>query len=1009
MTLLKENIPYSEDNNNLNNSNQIDHSESHLLLEIQKIETFLKKFNFCDNLEKENFFTNFQQNQFQEQETLKKNFLTDINKLNIQHKNNISKILEQKKHYQQQKNLNHEDYFLLIENIKKEIKKKDLEKKEIYTKFNIQKEKIEQKYKLNFNHINETEKEKKLQKEQLTQKFSEDSKIILEKTKILISNIIKDFEQKHIISNDKINQMKKEQKEKIICLNQKYKSYFNQIQKEQNQEKIKCLKKLKYNNILFQKNLNQHNEILTQIKQKFDQKKNTLEKTINKLFAEQKLKNFFIPNMTIEPEQNQKFISLINHNKKNELKYFQNLYLWHKKYIFLKLLYQQQTKNNDIENIFLDKQKNLKIKHNNLLKEKDQEIINNNTIKEIKLLEINFLIFEMNKKYNILNIELEELEEENNLEYLYYQDNNKIDIYLNYLNYQKQILTIQKEKEQKTFLIQNQLRIEIIKLNIQHLENTIQNINQKIDLNKKKIELNKTHNKNNIFKKINFEQQKEYFRKRTSLTQLEIEYEIKRYFNYNKYFSDNLISFIDYMKVQNKIKENLFNEILKQINKCIEPKQYQTKELKKILDLCPLFINNIKNKQFFYHYVLKEKIKKLKQFRFQQKIDFHNQICQYAKKNIFYIQNIIYKNKLKNKKKYVEIENKIKIYEQMYLSLKKENISLQKEKKRSQQEQLIQKIKQIQNYKLKKNYLYQNKISSFFIKIENIPKDKSLLNKIYLKFYKFKITSYFSKWIKNINFLNQILNKEYNTLFRNINTLNTKTSLEAKQILTDNKNKIIWLSEHFLDIIQNINHIDIKNLKQNQQKEKNFLNKQLILNKKIFESQLQNKKKENDLIEENLKDVLAAIQNNFDIKFNQMRIKSLNQEKKLIQNLNTKTNTILLTKNKTIENKKILMKTYYKQEEINILSIKDKIKKKYDNYNSVLLQHKNKIIKKMKQNIYYLFLFQKKSLWKTKIMFYFKNFKQKLEIKKTYAQNQKRINYKIKIQLFLYKKFAIFL
>lgn len=166
-----------------------------------------------------------------------------------------------------------------------------------------------------------------------------------------------------------------------------------------------------------------------------------------------------------------------------------------------------------------------------------------------------------------------------------------------------------------------------------------------------------------------------------------------------------MILFIDYMDSKNKIQNNLFHNLKNQTKKYLEQKKYQTKELIRIQNLFKLFLNNFQNKQFDFLNILREKIDNLEQLNLQKQIDLYNNIHKYTKKNIFYIHDLINKNKLKNKKDYFSIENEIKIYEQNYILLKKTLILLQekKQKKQLQNKKYIQKIKKIQE-KNKKTY-----------------------------------------------------------------------------------------------------------------------------------------------------------------------------------------------------------------------------------------------------------------------------------------------------------------
>ncbi|WAN63219.1 hypothetical protein RS022_02680 [Candidatus Phytoplasma rubi] len=981
-------------------------SKQFLSSEIKELEIFLEKNDFFEDFKKQLFYPKLKKEQFKDNSNLKKFFLFNINKLNIKHKDNILKIINQKKEYQKKDKINYEDYNFIIQKIKNKIEQKKIEKKKIYQKFKVKQEKIKQNNEQFLKNFFNIQKEIILKKEKLKKIFLECNQILSEKIKIITYDIIKDFEQKHIHSNNQINQIKQKHKYQISNIEIKCNSYFNQIQKEQKEEEKNFSKTIQKNNIFFQKKLNQHNKILNEIQQKFFQKENNLKEKINKLIKTNKLKMFFIPEFK-NNTNDINFIILLKKNKQNKIENFKNIYFWQLKYIFLKSLSQKNIKIINIENIWVEKINNLKIQQNKFSCQKEKEIIDNHFLKEIKFLELNFQIAEIIKKYENINKELKENKEREEIKYSYEHSKYKVDIELNYLEYHKKKIITQQEKEEKENLIQIQSKIELIKFDSQYLENIIQNINQTINLNKKIIDLEQTHYKNNIFKNINFEQQTEFFHKRTNMEKLEIEYDIKKFFLYKKNILDNLILFIDYMDSKNKIQNNLFHNLKNQTKKYLEQKKYQTKELIRIQNLCKLFLNNFQNKQFDFLNILIEKIDNLEQLNLQKQIDLYNNIHKYTKKNIFYIHDLINKNKLKNKKDYFSIENEIKIYEQNYIFLKKTLILLQ-EKKQLQNKKYIKKIKKIKDKKIKKHILYQNKISFYLNKITNLKTNPSLIKKIYFRFCIKKIISYYLKELKNIQFINEFLNKEYIYLSKIKHNLNKDIKLEKTKLLNKTYQEMIWLSENFLKITQEIHKINIQKTKKIQIKEKYNLDNQFLNNKKIFENKLQQRRKENILIKENFKDVLIEIQNHFKKKLNRIEIEKLNKENNLIQNFNIQ-KKLFLQKQKIEKEKNYLITKMKEKEEKKIFITRIKIQKKYNSHNLFLSKQKKKKKKNFKKKISYFSWIKKINIWKTKIFFYLKNIKNNLELKKTYFQNKKKLNHKIKIQLFLYNQFILFL
>ncbi|WP_238055096.1 hypothetical protein [Candidatus Phytoplasma ziziphi] len=987
-------------------NNDKDIPEYNLSLEIKELEIFLEKNNFFEDFKKQLlFYQKLKQEQFKDNSNLKQNFLFKINKLNIKHKDNISKIINQTKAYPKKDKINYEDYDFIIRKIKNKIEQKKIEKEKIYQKFKVKQEKTKKNNEQCFENTLKIEKEKILQKEKLNKIFVEKNQILSEKIKNITYDIIKDFEQKHIHSNNQINQIKQKHKKQILNIEIKYNSYLNQIQKEQKEEEENFAKTIQKNNIFFQKKLNQHNKILNEIQQNFFQKENNLKEKTKKLIQTNKLKMFFIPEFT-NNTKNKNFIILLKINKRNKIENLKNLYLWQLKYIFLKSLSQKNIKIINIEHNLREKNNNLKIQQNKFSCQKEKEMIDNHFLKEIKFLELNFKIAEIIKKYKNINKELIENKEQNEIKYSYEHNKYKVDIELNRLEHHKKTITAQQEKEKKETLIQIQSKIELIKFDFRYLENIIQNINQIINLNKKIIDLEQIHYKNNICKKINFEQQTEFFHKRTNMETLEIEYDIEKYFLYKKNILENLILFIDYMDSKNQIQNNLFHNLKNQLKKYLKQKKYQTKELIRIQNLCKLFFHNLQNKQFDFLNILREKIDHLEQLNIQKQIDLYNNICKYTKKNIFYIHDLINKNK----KDYLSIENEIKIYEKNYILLKRTTILLKekKQQKQLQKEKYIQKIKKIQEKHVNKHILYQNKISFYLNKITNLKTNPSLIKKIYLKFCIKKIISYYLKELKNIQFLNKFLNKEYIYLSKIKNNFNKDIKLEKEELLNQAYQKMIWLSENFLKITQEIHKINIQKTKKIQIKEKYHLDNHFLNEKKIFENKLHPRRKEDILIKENFKDILIEIQNHFHKRLNQIEIEKVNKENDLIQKLNIQ-KQLFLKKQKIEKEKNDLITKMQEKEEKNILIIKTKIQKKYKSNDLFLSKQRNKKKKNFKKKNSYFSLIKKINILKIKIFVYLKNIKNKLELKKTYSQNKKKLNHKIKIQLFLYNEFILFL
>ncbi|MFR0367965.1 hypothetical protein [Candidatus Phytoplasma palmae] len=988
-------------------------NEENYIQDIEKNKKFFLENDFFEDIKKKKFFILFDNiDKKKQNDPFKKQFIFDLNQLNSEYNNNILNIKKQFNFFlENNKIIFDKEENLLISKLYKKQKINFFKKKKIFLEFQ--------------NNINKIKKEKKenllkiiILEKKIFSYFNIFRMIIERKNNFLSDKILfvkkqinNDFYNKNIILNKEINNLKIITNELVKKVKDYYQNNLVNIQNNHKKEEEILFSKNKEINNLFQKQLDNHNKIFEEEQISFLNKKDILKNERKLLFRKFKIVMFFfIEKVFLKNYKN--FIFFLKKVQKNEFLYLTNLHIWRKKYIFLKFLYNKKLNWIFMKNKLLLNIKEIQIKSNSEMYEQEKEIINNKKIQKINYFETDLRILEIIRKYKIMFSEFKEEYKKNELNFLNKKNDFQILLKLNNLEYRKNILKYYIDKKEKKILLKTQLQREKVNLITKYFDCIIEQLILIIKLKKK------ITNSNNIQQKqINnqhelFEQQKQDFFKRTNMTKIKTEYFIKQYFIREKEYSINLISYIKFMKQKDCERKKIFSKIKKQIDleflncqNCEDSFNLENFEI--INNLIKLFFEKVLDQQFDYSLVLQKRISYFQDFIIKQKNQYNNIFCRYFEQNIFLIRNLFNKSKLKFEKKMRQkfnfIENKTKIYEQFYFSLKKKIFFLHKEKIYKKK---FNDFKKQKNNIRKKYIFFQNKILKLFNRIIFLKEKKFFFTKFFLNFYKNKIISYLDSFVKYIDSIN-FFEKEYNDFLEYMNKLKNNFDDSQKEIIDQNKQNIFSLYNFFIDILKEINLIQLQNIKDLKKKEEENLKNQILIYKKIIQNNFFEMNNKIKLMNLNFKEALIEKNKVFFQNLHKLQMEYSKKKIYFILQFNKKMSFFYKISNLKLNQMKAIQRNQNSEERKIFLSFA-KIHKKYLQKHQSLLNKIEKIKKKTKFNI-------SKSCLKNKIQWLFfiiwfrlKNFKDKKEIKKSYRNNIKKLKNKIKIQIFFYNIFNYF-
>ncbi|QTX02918.1 hypothetical protein LFWB_4170 [Candidatus Phytoplasma luffae] len=996
-------------NNNRIKEPDLNFKQNDLLSKINQINLILQKNDFFNEIEQKFITYNFENIISLEQKKINQNFDFALYQENIKHNYNMSLITNKKTNIQNNSSIYLEDYDALINNTKKKIQKKEFEKKNIYYELQNKIKKIQTKKEINLNKILDSKKEKNLKKEILKKDFLEQKNNYFQKKQNLHIQIKEIIKEKQIIFDKKMKLLQSEQINNNLKMNKEYDSIIKKLQKVEIIQN-KYLQKMEDYNLNLNDQFENNNKILNKIQEELYKITNQNKEEQKQLFKEKKIQMFFILTNKI-PNQYQQFYFLTQKNKKNKFKCLRNLYLWHKNYIFLKYCHRKQINIINIEKKNQNIKNNLEIEKFNLLKKQEIKIIDNSFLREVNLINKDFDLMKSNKEYQLSYIDIKEEEEINELKNFYFQQEYQINFYLNELEYNEKKTQLDFIQNKKKYLLESQLKAELIKLNYKYLQKTIEHFEQ---IKNSDIELNnlvRFQNKQKLNQEINYEIKKEIFEKRTKKLLFQLKHNTEKNIINEKIKTEFINNLIIDLKKKNKEKNELFQKIKELIDDYKKNLNQMTPDQKKeiflnIKNLCELLINNIQNKQFDYYCYAQEKINEIEQSKLNNKITCLKYIIEYTEKNIFYIHQYIRSYRQNKNKNYNYLEYQIKNYEHFCSTFKKKLSHLEKikNKQKINQEKIIKKSKKKHNNEIiKKNY-YQKKI---FLNLQKNTKYKnSLLNNL-LQLFKKNEDYYCKKFYNNLIYLSNISDKKYIFILDKINIRKQNIESDKKNFLTNNQKKIKYLSDRFLNILEDINLSNLNHLKQKQLKQKNKLNNKIIFYKKTFEIQSNERAIKYNLIKKNFKDALINLNKEQKKEIKEIKTEYLNKKENLKQEINNQ-KKILLKKTTIIKEKYSLIKKNLLNKNKKIQATNKQINKKYIKDKKKILKQKEKKINQTKRKFLLINLQKIFLLWKLKIISFLKHITNKLELKQNDYRKMKKEKNEIQNKLFIYKEFDLF-
>ncbi|WCA22584.1 hypothetical protein [Candidatus Phytoplasma oryzae] len=996
---------------NENDKNKI--TDKNFCLEIEKLNKKIFENNFVSEDHKKNIDIYIENKNNKININLKENIIEEIKKLNIEYNNNIeiikkkfNQLIEKKTIIQQKK-----DKITKKKCIYEDIEKEDIEKKKIYIEFKQKTKNLDSEYKKNLEKLiiieNKSLSENKKIEKDFFQKKEEISKKNNEETK-KINNF---FYKKFFFINEKINILKKNYKNDINNIQNYYKEKIETIEKIEQKKEENILQQNNTNiNNIFEKELKNHNQILLQQQNKFIIKKENLKKEKNSLFEQEKLKIFFIFDK-INKINYINFLSFLNKIINNEFLNIQKIFSWRKKYIFIKFLYNKKINLISIEKNFITKKIKKKIENNIILEKKEKKILKNNLLQKLNYLELELRILEINKKYEIIEINSEKDIKKQEIQFLF--EKNKIleKIKLKNLSIQKKKIFLTNEKNKKNALLKMQIQIKKINLKSYYFQNIIKNQEKIEELENNIINIKNNQEYQFQKQKIILEKNKQDFLKRNKLKKIHFQYLKQKYFENQEKNLYSLNIFEKYIK-ETKIKEKKIFQKIKfklnsyfQILKC-QKKVFSIIQFSFIHQLFDNFIDNNKEKQFHNYYLFLQQIYFFNKNNLQIKINLNKNLIEYYRQNIFVLKNIINQNKIYsnfNKNNlFFSIEKKFKKYENFYIIFKKKYLKLKHKEKKNEinfQNKVI-KLKKEQNKKIQKNNFYQKKIFSYLEKIENFKKKKTLGTKIFLLFYKVKFFYYWNKLLKNIKYfypkinLNKLLEK----IIKNKDENNKLEKYEEKI------NCISYLYDNILEEIYNFQIQNIKN--KTKQKKIDLINKIKKI-KLTSENKLKIMKDQMFLLQLNLKEAQEINQNDFLYQMKKIKQKKKEEEIDILSILNKKNQ--IYTKTIFIESQKIKINKKLKEKE------KNKILENFNFMKKIYCKNEKKITKKIKKinknnlkKISFLSKTKKIYFWYSNLLNWWKYIKEKQDLKKNIKNQKIKIKKKIQKNIFLYKNFFNF-
>ncbi|MDO8064161.1 hypothetical protein [Candidatus Phytoplasma bonamiae] len=941
-------------------------------------------------------------------------FASNIPQLHLDYHYNVDILKQQlSKNLEKSKLITTNKEISLNQEFKKRKQKSVLQKSRIIKEYNIQKDKLNCKYNLDLEKLNLLEKDLQQQRMEQNNFFTEQYSQVNQKYQKNISDIYDFFHQKIVILNQKIKQLKDIFNHSLENMKNFYQNQIQKLQETQKQQEIDFSEEIKNAFNVFQQKIEMHNKIFDQLKLEFIKQQEILGQKKHKIW-DQNIRGFFF----IHPMSLNSYPIMMNLMREffvYQQMYLMRLYDWRFQYMKFKLIYNRKLNIIEYKKHIFQKIKNFQINNLDLIKKKEQKLIYNNYLQKIDNLEMDLTLLKIKKKYGIIQEEVIDEQHKQKLSYEHLQKNFILIEKLNDIQYQKDILLLQKQTQERKFLLKMQLQMKKIPLKMKYDHEMFENLQEIQKLQEKIYNLHYHQEYEINLKNIIYKQKKQNYLYKVKIPKIKIRDIIAKNSFIKQKNLINVILFNNYLNKQNQthsrilqqIKENLdlfWNLYSKTINN-----YFSVINLNLIYKLNKIFIENIIDEHFKYLYLLKINMFDLRLNRIKQKINLNKVILNFYNQNISFISVLMHQMKLKNLDKNTQFliffEKKMKIYENIgnFFKKKMKYLEYQQNKQQQLKQKMINKLKKQQNRFVQTNNLLQFQMFQLTIKLRSFS-DSKFGHRILYWFYFNKMKNKWSYYYDHLELPRSFFGQEYNNIKEEISHIQKIQSEEEHFLLKESEYIIDCISQVFFDITRIIHDDSLNDIIIKYQKQEKQLHHDISLYEKQNKLKLKEMKWQIDLIQNNLKD--SSIEIDKDFISQKQKIEKIYDKKTKKINYECKNQLYLYQKHLKDQNHRNNLFKMHKNDEI------DKILFKHLHQNKEIITSNNQLFNQInKIKIYQQFqikkilFLQKIRLIFLKFFWWYKFYKNKQLLKKDFNKNLIILKQEMLIKFMrLYKK-----
>ncbi|MDO8060189.1 hypothetical protein [Candidatus Phytoplasma citri] len=941
-------------------------------------------------------------------------FASNIPQLNVDYHYNIDNLKQQlSKNLEKSKLITINKEISLNQEFIKRKQQSVLQKDRIITEYNIQKDKLNCKCRLALEKLNLLEKE--VNKEQMEQNdlFTEQYSQVNQKYQKNISDIYDFFHQKIIILNQKIKQLKDIFNHSLENMKNFYQKQIQQIQEQQRQQEIDFSKEIKNSFNLLQRKIEMHNKIFDQLKSEFIEKQEIIFKKKHNIWNQGIRGFFFIQPMFINSYPI--ITNLMRDFFVYQRMYSIRLYEWRFQYMKFKFIYNRKLNIVEYNKKIFQKIKNFQINNVDLIQKQEYKLIYNNYLQKIDNLEVELILLKIKKKYDIIKEEVIDEQYKQKLSYEHLRKNFILIEKLNDIQYQKDILLLQNQIQERKFLLKMQLQMTKIPLKTKYDCEILQNLQEIQKLQEKLSNLHYHQEYEINLKNIIYKQKKQNYFYKVEIPKIKIRDIVAK----NNFIKQknliNAILFNNYLNKQNQTHLKILQQIKEQLDlfwhlylKTIN-KSFSMIHLHLICKLNKIFVEKVIEEHFKYLYLLKINMIDLRLNKIKQQINLNKVILNFYNQNISFISILMHRMKLKNLDKntkfLVFFEQKMKIYENIgnFFKKKMKYLEYQQNKHQQSKEQMTNKLKKQQNCFVQTNNLLQYQMFKLTVKLRSFSNSK-FWHRVLSSFYLNKMKKKWLYYYEHLELPRIFFIQEYNDIKEEIFHIQKNQSEEKHFLLKESEYIIDCISQVFFDITRimhddSLNEIIIKYQKQEKQ-----IRHEISLYEKQNKLKLKEMKRQIDLIQDNLKDSLTEIDQDFITQKQKIKLIYDNKNKKI--NSEYKNQLYLYQKYLKDQNhRNNLFKAQQNDEIDKILFQHWKKQKSIIANNNRLLDRINKIKVYQQFKIKNILFFKKTHLIILKFFGWYKFYQNKRILQKDYKKNLIILKKKMVIKFMqLYKK-----